>query len=196
MLTEKKIKVVLGSPIDKVGRRRIVTRPTIIDKGFGVSLNTENFQKSTAYLDGALMSLAGDKVVIISYGTKQDRFYISSGGEVNRCAENGPAQASQSDFELYRMTFLEALMDGGSLIVRQLAVGELPLPEALGGGSVPLDYLSAASVGAKGIRGLKAEELKKMYPNGADGAVEYRDFPSKEQVRLAMLQIIDAEQEG
>lgn len=139
------------------------------------------------------MSLAGDKVIIISYGTKQDRFYVSESGEVNRCAEEGPASGTESDFELYRMTFLEALMDGGSLIVRQLGVGTLLLPSSLGGATVPLDYLCAASVGAKGVRALRAEELKKLYPQGADGAVEYHDFPSKEQVKIAMIKLIESE---
>lgn len=139
------------------------------------------------------MSLDGDKVIIISYGTKQDRFYVSESGEVNRCAEQGPARGTESDFELYRMTFLEALMDGGSLIVRQLGVGTLPLPAELGGGTLPLDYLSAASVGPKGVRALRADELKKMYQQGADGAVEYHDFPSKEQIKLAMIKLLEAE---
>ena len=62
-------------------------------------MNTENFQKSTAYLDGALMSLDGDKVVIISFGSKQERFYVSGSGEVNRCGEQGPVNGNESDFE-------------------------------------------------------------------------------------------------
>ncbi|BBB30777.1 hypothetical protein [Neptunomonas japonica] len=157
-------------------------------------MNTENFQKSTAYLDGALMSLDGDKVIIISFGALQERFYVSNSGEVNRCGEQGPVTGNESDFERYRMAFLEALMDGGSLIVRQIAVGELKLPEALGSGVVPLDYLSAAKVGPKGVRSMKADELKKVYQQGADGAVEYHDFPSKEQVKIAMLNLLETEQ--
>ena len=158
-------------------------------------MNTENFKKSTAYLDGALMTLSGDKVVIISYGSKQERFYVSASGEVNRCGEQGPAPSNDSDFDLYRMAFLEALLDGGSLIVRQIAVGQLTLPAPLGGGSVPVDYLSAASVGPKGIRSLKGEELKAMYPQGADGAVEYHAFPSKDRVKVAMSKLVEAEGE-
>ena len=157
-------------------------------------MNTENFQKSTAYLDGVLMSLEGDKVIIISFGAQQERFYVSSSGEVNRCGEQGPVTGSESDFERYRMAFLEALMDGGSLIVRQVGVGELQLPETLGGGVVPLDYLSAAKVGPKGVRLMKADELKKVYQQGADGAVEYHDFPSKGQVKIAMMKLLEAEQ--
>jgi hypothetical protein len=156
-------------------------------------VNTENFQKSTAYLDGALMSLDGDKVIIISFGALQERFYVSSSGEVNRCGEQGPVRGDESDFERYRMAFLEALMDGGSLIVRQVAVGELKLPDALGSGVVPLDFLSAAIVGPKGISSMKAEELKKVYQQGADGAVEYHDFPSKDQVKIAMLKLLETE---
>ncbi len=156
-------------------------------------MNTENFQKSTAYLDGALMSLDGDKVVIISFGSKQERFYVSGSGEVNRCGEQGPEEGSESDFERYRMAFLEALMDGGSLIVRQIGVGELQLPTELGGASVPLDYLSAAKVGPKGIRAMRADDLKKVYKQGADGAVEYHDFPSQQQVKVAMMRLIGTE---
>ncbi len=159
-------------------------------------MNTEHFQASTAYLDGALMMLAGDKVVIISYGLKQERFYVSESGEVNRCGDQGPVSGTESDFELYRMAFLEALMDGGSLLIRQLGVGVLPLPPALGGGSVPLDYLSAANVGPKGIRALRGEELQSFYTQGADGAVEYHDFPSKDQVRIAMMQRVETDSEA
>ena len=158
-------------------------------------MNTEHFQKSTAYLDGALMSLDGDKVIIISYGANQERFYVSGSGEVNRCGEQGPVSGNEDDFERYRMAFLEALLDGGSLIVRQVSVGELKLPTELGGGVVPLDYLSAAKVGPKGIRSMRAEELKKVYQQGADGAVEYHDFPSQDQVRIAMLKLIGAEKD-
>jgi hypothetical protein len=158
-------------------------------------VNTENFQKSTAYLDGALMSLNGDKVIIISFGDNQERFYVSGTGEVNRCGEQGPVNGSENDFERYRMAFLEALMDGGSLIVRQVGVGELQLPTELGGVIVPLDYLSAAKIGPKGIRSMRAEELKKVYQQGADGAVEYHDFPSKDQVKTAMMKLIGTEKD-
>jgi hypothetical protein len=91
------------------------------------------------------------------------------------------------------MACFEALMDGGSLSVRQTGVGELELPKTLGSGVVPLDYLSAAKVGPKGIRSMKAEELKKVYQQGADGAVEYHDFPSKDQVKIAMLKLLETE---
>ncbi|WP_372737376.1 hypothetical protein [Neptunomonas sp.] len=158
-------------------------------------MNTENFQKSTAYLDGALMSLDGDKVIIISFGSQQERFYVSSCGEVNRCGEQGPVNGNENDFERYRMAFLEALMDGGSLIVRQIGVGELQLPTELGGVIIPLDFLSSAKVGPKGIRSMRAEELKKIYKGGADGAVEYHDFPSQDQVKIAMLKLIETEKD-
>ncbi len=156
-------------------------------------MNTHHFQKSTAYLDGTLMSLEGDKVVIISYGKTQDRFYVTEQGEVNRCGEQGPVQGNESDFELYRMSFLEALINCGSLIIRQVGIGKLQLPASLGGGSVPVDHLRGASVGPKGIRALSAAALKSVYQQGADGAVEFRDFLSKDQVKLALLKQVEAE---
>ncbi|SIT01437.1 hypothetical protein SAMN05421760_11110 [Neptunomonas antarctica] len=140
------------------------------------------------------MSLAGDKVIIISYGAKQERFYVSASGDVNRCGEQGPVPGTESDFELYRMAFLEALIEGGSIIVRQIGVDTLQLPATLGGGAVPMDYLSAASVSLKGVRALNAGELKKVYQQGADGAVEYHDFLSKDQVKIAMIKLVEAEQ--
>lgn len=157
-------------------------------------MNTDHYQQSAAYLDAVLMTLEGDKVVIISYGTQQDRFYISACGTVSRCDAEGPTPASESDFELYRMTFLEALLDGGSLIIRQIGAGLLQLPETLGGGTLPVDYLSAARVGPKGIRALRGSELQAIYQQGADGAVEYHDFLSKEQVKLAVMRMIESEQ--
>jgi hypothetical protein len=156
-------------------------------------LNTDHFQKSTAYLDGVLMSLEGDKVVIISYGAKQNRFYVTEQGEVNRCGEQGPVPGNESDFELYRMSFLEALINGGSLIVRQVGVGKLQLSADLGGGTVPLDFLCGAKVGPKGIRGLSAVQLKSLYRQDVDGAVEFRDFLSKERVKVALIKQVEAE---
>lgn len=140
------------------------------------------------------MSLKGDKVVIISYRTQQERFYITACGTVSRCDADGPAPGSENDFEIYRMTFLEALLDGGSLIIRQIGVGQLQLPAMLGSGTVAVDYLSAAKVGPKGIRALRGSELQAIYQQGADGAVEYHDFPSKQQVKLAVMRMIDTEQ--
>ncbi|WP_207061370.1 hypothetical protein [Motiliproteus sp. SC1-56] len=154
-------------------------------------MNTTHFETSTAYLDGVLLTLAGDKVVTLTYGDEQNRFYINEAGEVNRCGEDGPLAGGERDFELYRMAFLEALISGGSLIVRQLEAGELALPEALGGGKVPLDYLSGAEIGPKGLRGLRADELKSAYPNGAEGATDFRDFLSKEQVRVALIKQVE-----
>lgn len=160
-------------------------------------MNIQHFQTSTAYLDGVLMTLAGDKVVIISYGTTQDRFYVTRQGDVNRCGKDGPVPGSESDFELYRLSFMEALANGGSLILRQIGVGKLQMPEALGGGTVALDYLSGAQVGPKGIRPLKADALKRLYSQGVDGAVEFRDFLSKERVRIALIkQVEETQDEG
>lgn len=159
-------------------------------------MNTEHFQKSTAYLDGVLLSLAGDKVVVITYGNTQQRFYLSEAGEVNRCGDEGALPGNESDFERYRMAFLEALIGGGSLIIRQLGVETLQLPEMLGGGSVSLDYLRGAEVGVKGIRGLSGDELKHAYPGGGEGAVAFHDFPSKEQVRIALLKQVEADNDG
>ncbi len=157
-------------------------------------MNLQHFQTSTAYLDGVLISLEGDKVVIISYGSTQERFYVTEQGEVNRCGEQGPVAGTESDFELYRLSFMEALANGGSLILRQIGVGKQSLPEMLGGGSVQLDYLSGAQVGPKGIRPLNSDALKRLYSQGVDGAVEFRDFLSKDQVKIALLKQVDAEQ--
>lgn len=157
-------------------------------------MNLQHFQTSTAYLDGVLISLEGDKVVIVSYGTTQERFYINEKGDVNRCGEDGPVSGTESDFELYRLAFMEALANGGSLILRQIGVGKLQLPEMLGGGMVPVDYLSGAQVGPKGIRPLSGDALKRLYGQNAEGAVEFRDFLSKDQVKIALMKRVDNEQ--
>jgi len=154
-------------------------------------MNIEHFQKNTAYLDGLLLSLQGDKVVTITYGTQPYRFYVTEAGDVSGCSDEGPVASGESAFELYRMSFLEALIGGGSLIIRQLGVGQLSLPEALGGGTVPLDTLCGAALGTKGVRGLKATELRSMHPQRAQGGIEFRDLPTKEQVKVALIKQID-----
>jgi hypothetical protein len=141
-----------------------------------------------------LITLDGDKVVIISYAKTQDRFYVTEQGDVNRCGEQGSIPGNESVFELYRLSLMEALSNGGSVIVRQLGVGELALPDSLGGGAVALDYLSGAQVGQKGIRPLSAQTLKQLYTSGVDGAVEFRDFLSKEQVKVALIKQVETEQ--
>ncbi len=158
-------------------------------------MNTEHFQKSTAYLDGALMSLPGDKVVIISYGSNQDRFYVTESGEVNRCGDQGPVNGKESDFELYRMSFLEALISSGSLIIRQIAVSQIEMPAHLGGIKVPVDFLRGAEIGPKGIRPLNSTVLKSLYANGVDGAVEFHNFPTKDSVKIALIKQVEKEQQ-
>lgn len=159
-------------------------------------MNTEHFQKSTAYLDGLLLCLPGCKVVTITYGALQQRFHITPDGEVSQWGEEGPLSADGKAFELYRMTFLEALLEGGSVIIRQLAVGQLNLPAELGGGQISLDYLSGAAVSSKGIRGLRAEELRRFYALGAPEQTEFRDLPSKEQVKIALMRRVELDAEA
>ncbi|WP_210395348.1 hypothetical protein [Motiliproteus sediminis] len=154
-------------------------------------MNTEHFQKSTAYLDGLLLCLDGDKLVTITYGERQHRFHVSVDGEVSQWQDGEATRANDKAFEAYRMTFLEALLEGGSLIIRQLGVGSVELPQALGGGKLELDYLRGAAIGPKGIRGLRGEELKAVHPQGSEGGVEFHDLPSKEQIKVALLKQIE-----